>query len=174
VPDDAGSWQYVTWLIHVCDMTHACLHWCVWYDSGTHSFKCVVWLMHALIEVQDDAGSWQCVTWLYVTHSWVWHDHTCPSRSANRSDSWHYVTWRTHTGDIFHACPLEEPEDAGSWRHVTWLTHVCDMTHACPYRDARWCWFVTCCIYVMGMTRSYIFNVTHSYVWHDSNVSALL
>jgi len=44
------SCMCVTWLIHVCDMTHSC----VWQDS----FMCVTWLIH----VCD------------MTHSCVWHD----------------------------------------------------------------------------------------------------
>jgi len=44
----------VTWLIHVCDMTHSC----VWHDS----FMCVTWLIHGCD----------------MTHSHVWHDSfTC-------------------------------------------------------------------------------------------------
>jgi len=90
-----GNWYgmyacSVTWLIHVCDVTHShmsnltsedettwkmvwhiCLqcdmtHSCVWYDS----FLCVTWLIHVWYD------SFICVSWLIhmcdMTHSHVW------------------------------------------------------------------------------------------------------
>ena len=61
---DLHSWQHltaklrVTWLIHMCDMTHSY----VWHDS----FVCVTWLIHMCDMTHD---SFICVTWLV----YVWH-----------------------------------------------------------------------------------------------------
>ena len=74
------SFISVTWLIHMCDMTHSY----VCHDS----FICVTWLIH--IYVWHD--SIICVTWLIhmsdMTHSYVWHD------------SFICVTWLNHMRDM--------------------------------------------------------------------------
>ena len=76
----------VTWLIHVCDMTHSC----VWHDS----FMCVTWLIHVWDMIHSCVwhDPFMCVTWLIhvcdMTHSCVWHDSfTC-------------VTWLIHVCDL--------------------------------------------------------------------------
>jgi len=62
----------VTWLTHVCDMTHSR----VWHDSLT----CVTWLTHVCDMTHSHVwhDSLTCVTWLThmcdMTHSHVWHD----------------------------------------------------------------------------------------------------
>ena len=67
------SFICVTWLIHVCDMTHSC----VWHDS----FICV-WVSHTSFRrrcVWRD--SFICVTWLIhmcrVIVEWLIHVYTC-------------------------------------------------------------------------------------------------
>jgi len=99
----------VTWLIHVCDMTHSC----VWHDS----FMCVTWPIHLCD----------------MTHSCVWHDsfirvpwliHMC---DMTYSHVWHdssiCVTW------LIHMCDMTHPS---VW-HVTWLFFMWDMTHKHSY-----------------------------------------
>jgi len=80
----------VTWLIHMCDVTHSY----VWHDS----FMCVPWFIHI------------CVTWLIhmcdVTHLHVWRDsfinETWPIHMCDmthwyvRHDSLICVTWLIH------------------------------------------------------------------------------
>jgi len=56
-----GSFMCVTWLTHMCDMTHSY----VWHDS----FICVTWLIHMC----DKTHSWP-IHMRGVTHSYVWHD----------------------------------------------------------------------------------------------------
>jgi len=66
------SFICVTWLIHVCDMTHSY----VWHDS----FICVTWLVHVCDMTRSYVWhhSFIRVTWLIhmcdMTHSYVWHD----------------------------------------------------------------------------------------------------
>ena len=64
----------VTWLIHMCDMTHSY----VWHDS----FICVTWLIHM----------WD------MTHRDVCHD-SC----ICVADSFICVTWRIHVRDLTHS-----------------------------------------------------------------------
>ena len=66
------SFICVTWLIHMCDITHSY----VWHDS----FICVTWLIHMcdITHAYVWHDSFICVTWLIhmcdMTHSYVWHD----------------------------------------------------------------------------------------------------
>jgi len=89
----------VTWLIHMCDMTHSY----VWHDS----FICVTWLIHMCDKTHSYVwhDSFICVTWLIhmcdMTHSYVWHDSV---RSSNTNLSGkmflteRYVTFGGNTG----------------------------------------------------------------------------
>jgi len=91
------SFMCVTWLIHVCDMTHAMCdmtHSCAWHDS----VKCVTWLSHVCDMTHSYVwhDSFICVTWLIhvcdMTHSYSWHD------------SFICVTWLFHVCDMTHSC----------------------------------------------------------------------
>ena len=80
------SFICVTWLIHMCDITHPY----VWHDS----FICVTWLIH----MRD------------MTHSYVWHDSficvtwhilRCDMTHLHvRHDSFIYVIWHIHICDM--------------------------------------------------------------------------
>ena len=92
------SFMCVTWLIHVCDMTHSC----VWHDSFIRMTWLIVWIRVTwrshVCEVTHSYMwhcSFICVTWLIrmrdMTHSSVWHD------------AFIRVTWRIHTCDMTHS-----------------------------------------------------------------------
>jgi len=172
------SFICVTWLIHMCDITHSyvsfnmslvwriqCVTHCpgnVWHDS----FICVTWLIH------------MCA----MTHSYVCHDPCIR------------VTWLIHVRDMTQHKPL------------SWMSHstrsgmcdtlmplavcVCDMTYSlvwhtdaahcvCMWHDlftcvTRWCcslcWCVTWPIYMCDMLMPLavcVCDMTHSSVWHD-------
>jgi len=108
----------VTWLTHMCDMTHLY----VWHDilrcERTHLYE--TWLIwprqqHELLSP---------VTWLTymcdMTHSHVWHDSL-----TFVTDSLTYVTWLTHICDMTHSHVWHD-----SLTCVIWLTHTCDMSHS--------------------------------------------
>jgi len=125
----------VTWLIHVCDMTHSC----VWYDV----FTCVTWRIHeSWCELPYGGHSEVC----NMTHSRVW------------LDSFMCVTWRIHVCDMTHLWVMMWAAPWwpfwGVWHDsfmcvtlthsrvwhdsfmcVTWLIHVCDMTHLYVWHD---------------------------------------
>jgi len=72
-PDPHGHFNftnhYVTWLIHVCDMTLSC----VWHDL----FICVTWLIHTCETIHDSHvwhDSFICATWV-MTHSFNLNGH---------------------------------------------------------------------------------------------------
>jgi len=88
----------VTWLFHMCDMTHSY----VWQDT----FTCEIWLIH------------MCD----MTHSYVWHDsfthhvsHSNLTWLIHMCDMTHPYMWHDtftcetlliHTFDIFHMCEI--------------------------------------------------------------------
>jgi len=167
--------SFVTWLIHMCDMTHLSM-WLdyVWYDTCLYetwliyffskkecpdlsrmchdSFLSVIWLIHMLWH-----DSFIRETWLIhiceVTYSYVWHD------------SFTYEKWFIHIFDVTHSYVWHD-----SLTRVTWLApmgHVrhirmCDMTHSYVWHDSFICvtWLIHMC------------DMTHSYVWHDSFICA--
>jgi len=97
----------VTWLIHMCDMTHSY----VWHDS----FTCVTWLIHVRDMTQSYVryDSFICVTWLI---------HMCDMTHS--------------TGRPCH-CALHLPlRWHDSFICVTWLIHMCDMTHSHVWHDS--------------------------------------
>jgi len=125
----------VTWLIHICDMTHIY----VWHDS----FICVTWLIH------------MCVTrhihMCEMTHIYVWHDsficvtwlldiartaHLCVWRDSIMC-AWYNSTW------LVHMC-------------VTWPNHMCDMTHLYVWHDLFMC--VTRHIHKCDTTHLYVWR----------------
>jgi len=147
-----GSFICVTWLHHMCDMTHSY----VWLDSFIRvacSFLRVPWLIH------------MCD----MTHSCVCHDsflrvtrliHVCDMTHLHAGHAHSYV-W--HASSICGTC---------SFMCVTWLIPTCDMPHSYVWHDSSICGTcsficVTCLIHTCDML-IHICDVTHSYVWHAS------
>jgi len=97
----------VTWLIHMCDMTHSC----VWHDSFmrvTYSFICLTWLIH-MCDVTHSyvlRDSFICVTWLIrmrdVTHSYVWRDSFYIKVVRVGYYPRHAVTWLINMRNVTH------------------------------------------------------------------------
>jgi len=152
----------VTWLNHVCDMTHSHL----WHDS----FRCGIWLRDMTLymnELCHPCESFRCVTWFIqmcdMTHSDVWHDSfRCVTWLIQMCDMthpymWHdsfiCVTWLIQMCDMTHPYMWHD-----SFRCVTWLIQMCDMTHPYMWHDSFRCvtWLIQMC------------DMTHPYVWHNS------
>jgi len=115
---DMAHLYIMTWLIHMCDMTHAqgltfiagystivlkeCMWRCYWIDLSTR----VPWLIY----MRD------------MTHSYVWHDSctgACHHIQRNRFRGMYVTLLLPHV----HVCH-------GPFVYVPWLIHMCDMTHA--------------------------------------------
>ena len=145
----------VTWLIHMCDVTHSY----VWRDW----FICLTWLIH-MCDMTDSYvwhDSFICVTWLIhmcdVTHSYVRHD------------SFICVTWLLQRCDVTHSYGdmTDSYVRRDSFICVTWLIHIRDMTH--PYttwlmhmRHHSHKWISHICDRLIHMC-----DMTESYVWHE-------
>ena len=109
------SFICVTWLIHVCDMTHSY----VWHDSSMTTFSKIS---------------------LDMTHSRVWHDsficvtwliHDDLFADLLRHDSFMCVTQFVHMCNMTHLYVWHD-----SSKRVTWLIHMWDMTHSYVWRDS--------------------------------------
>jgi len=131
------SFIYVTWLIHVCDMTHS--H--VWHDS----FICVTWRIHVggVTHSYVWHDSFICVTWRILmsdmTHSYVWPDsfHVCDMTHSYIWMSLHRrICCVTHLCHCMHAICQQSNVWHDSFICVTWLIHMCDMTHSYVWPDS--------------------------------------
>jgi len=172
---------YVTWLIHICDMTHSYV-----CDMTHHSY---VWSVSCSFVWHDSFCRWGsppwkgirtcdmthlCVTWLFhmyeMTHSCVWHDvFICVTWLIHMCDLTHSYVWHTHLC-VWHGsfsrcdpppCKGIRECDMPDW-YVTWLIHICDLTHLHVWHDVFIC--VTWPVVSMQPTTS----STYSYTWHDS------
>jgi len=135
------SFICVTWLIHMCGMTHSY----VWHDS----FTCVTWLIHMCDMTHSYATSGNCgstclptergdgggsfLHTCVMTNSHVWHDyshvtwliHMCDmTRSYVWRDSFTCVTWHIHIRQTEVAVRLESP---------VWWFHVSHCNPPTPY-----------------------------------------
>jgi len=141
------SFTCVTWLIHMCDMTHSY----VWHDS----FMCVTWLIHMC-----DMTHSLCD----MTHSCVWHD------------SFICVTWLIHMCDMTHSYVRHDSFTYARLYSFTCvicvcmrdMCYLCGATHACVCHDSfiRVTWRICMCC----MTHSYVCHDLFTYVWHDQLV----
>jgi len=114
--------MWVTWLIHMCDVTrehewhdrldHTCdvTHGYVWHDV----FICVIWLIHMC----DMTRSYTCR--FPLTGRQMWH-----VSFMYVHDSFICVTWLSHMCDMIQSYVWHD-----SFICVTWLIHTCDMTHS--------------------------------------------
>ena len=166
--------MYVTWLIHVCDMTHSC----VWHDS----FMYVTWL----IQICDMTHS--CVwhdSFMYVTrlihvcdmtHSCMWHDSFVYTDQPHH-DSLIYETWLLHKCDSCMPRISTYTMTPSIWTYTLALSRA-NLLAARGNESRQHVWMnffiqATCHIYkwVMLHVREYIctyMEMSHSYVWHDS------
>jgi len=182
------SFICVTWLIHMCDMTHSY----VWHDSFI-CVTCVTWLIHVcktrLIQmwcvcacVRVCAGVCMCVCMCMCACA---HGFMCMCVCI-----YEYVyvrvcmyTWILHMWDmtLCHMCCYVLVGSLGGacgcvWVYMnmcmymyvcihesficgTWLIRTCDTTLSCERKKERNMW---CCVFL-----SY---VTHSYVRHNSGI----
>ena len=157
----------VTWLIHMCVMTHSY----VWHDS----FICVTWLIHTCDMTHSYVchDSFICVPWLIhmceMTHSHVWHD------------SFIFVTrfggfWR---------CSIFSRHDGIHMRQnlftcVTWLIRAARaMTSLYVWHDLGMCHMPQSCVtwivwHKCDMTQSFAGHkrdLTQFFVWHKYDMA---
>jgi len=168
------SFICVTWLIHIHDMTRLCATWLTHVcDVTRDSHLTVIYLWHVsfvchgscicvmgLIHMCDGTDSyvwWDsfiCVTWLIhmcdMTHSYVWHD------------SFICVMWLIHMYDVTR-------ELSKCVYHLRFMSH---MTLFYLWRGSFvWVSRLICmwCVSFRSVTwLIQIYDVTHSYVRHDS------
>ena len=154
----------VTWLIHMCDMTHSY----VWHDS----FICVTWLIHMCDMTHPYVwhDSFICVTYLihmcattrsqisylwtsHGTHEWVmWHmctshSHIWISEVAHMNESWHTYEWVmariwmrhvTHMNEAWHRYEWDMPHI--SMCHAAHIWWVVSHIHRWFWNDHRAAW----------------------------------
>jgi len=124
----------VSWLMHMCDMTHLCHCLCVWHKSWAPPIRewiSLVWLFH----ISHD--SFICVMWLKhvcrITHSTLSHD------------SFKRVTWLTHVCHLTHSRVSHASSTCVTWiSHdscigITWLIHMYHMKYSYVSCDSFIC-----------------------------------
>jgi len=170
----------VTWLVHMCDMTHSCVTWlihtCGQGGQGSRLNSDPCWDMtHAYVWY----GTFTCVIWHIhmcdMTHPYVWHVSFI---YAARVVDWIQIpveTWLVHMCDMTHSYVWHD-----SFICATWRIHMCNMTHSYVWHDSFIC--ATWRIHMCDMSHSYVWHdaficvtwrihmcdMTHSYVWHDA------
>jgi len=148
----------VTWLIHVCDVTHSP----VWHDS----LICVTWLIHKCDMThsyvwRDSSYVWHC-SFIFAT----WLIYTCAMTGvSNVTCSTEWVV--SHVNESRHVTHMNE---SCLFICVTWLIHICDMTHLYMCHH-MWMSRVTCEWITSFIHVTYEWVMSHlwmSHVWHDS------
>jgi len=136
---------YVSWLIHMCDVTHSYVYldsfiystWFihVWHDSPMHG----LWLIYMCVLTNFLYGrrdsrighSAEVVLVCAVTHSYMW----ALTHSRVWRDSFVCVPWLIHMCDMTLSYAWYDSFICVTWLiHiyicVCWLIHMCDVTHA--------------------------------------------
>jgi len=173
-----NSFLCVTWLIHVCDMTHSYVRLgsfiCVtWLMTNAHDYISLVlvdllptdvfdnaWLMWHMTPSYVWRDSFMCViplthTW-DLAHAYVWHDSWLMPTS-----DWY---WWTHYPLIYlimhHLIDITQD----SFTCVTWLIHVCDSTHSYVWLGSCICvtWLIHMC------------DMTHASCIHQTGIGGLI
>jgi len=108
----------VTWLVHMCDMTHSRATRLIHLCDMTHRLDLLfIWLVRMCDMTPSYVwhDSFTCVTWLLrmcdMTHSHVWHD------------SFKSLIWFLQVYDMTHSYVWHD-----SFICVTWLIHMPDTT----------------------------------------------
>jgi len=154
-------------LIHMCDVTNSFVRW----DSSMY----VTWIIHVrdvtLSWSRAQVRDWfMCVTWIMVKGPGSWLIHMCNvthsdgpwfvTHSYVQRDSFGCVTWIIRMGDKTHSDVWHD-----SFLCVTWLIQMCAITHSNAWHDSFIC--VTWLFRTCDMTHSYVY-VIRSDVWHES------
>jgi len=168
------SCMCVTWLMRICDMTHAYMQ----RDSGEVGWRReevregMTWLIHMCDTTHAymwrDSGEvgWRCEEvgecWKLIFGKFLFEHRPCVLHMSH--DSFICVTWLIHTCDMTHLYVWHD-----SFIRVTWLIHMCDMTHSYVWHDSFICvtrislWALAMCpAHVTWLI--YMCDTTHSYV----------
>jgi len=147
------SFIYVTWLIHICDMTHSYM----WHDS------CCIWLslthrtwMHPGV-VNESCHIHMCD----MTHSYdmndLWRSHVTYMNESCHIYEWVMSHIQSPTYIWMHLGAFNAPHSqhtSGAWGalHAPSCIHICDMTHSYMWHDSFI--YATWLIHICDMTHS--------------------
>ena len=158
------SFMCVTWLSHMCDMTHLYVSHDSFLRVIYHIQSTNAALDMSVSELYVIHNSFMCATWLIhtcdMTNPCVWHDSfihvTYHIQSTNAALDmsvselyWRAIEKESLANGLNLRCPrrpLGNDVSHNSFIHVTWLTHICDMTQRSLYTlftptVEQWCKF---------------------------------
>ena len=166
------SFIRVTWLIHVCEMTHSY----VWHDS----FICVTWLVRRARhntathcnELENSATHYNTVQHMHHTHTYAGY---ATNQEVVRQRS--QLVWRSHVANVKKSCRIYEGVMSPIWKcHVAHMKGSCCTLEWVVSRIWRGhdVHFNKSCrtferVCVTGLIPSYVWHVWHDsfkYVWH--------
>jgi len=175
----------VTWLIHMCDMTHSYMthtrvcteyvHMSSWVCAHEFVSMCTWVREYVHMRTHEIQTIFMCATRFIhmcdMTHSYVWHD-------SITFVTWLIHTWHTHAHE-HTVCVRVVHENP----RVPTYFYMCDMTHSYVCHDSFFmCGLFTCVTWLIHIWHAlahahaqYVYmwrelksSELFSYVWHDS------
>jgi len=142
------SFICVTWLIHMCDMTH----WCVWH----YWFIWVPWVIYrcAMTHSYVCHDSFICVPWLIHMCDMGAMSHLYVRASPLPQPLLTSATWLIHMRDMTDLYGWDDSFICSGVATAAATVYMCDMTHSYVWHDSFIC--VTCLIHMGDMTHWYV------------------
>jgi len=156
------SYTCVTWLIHICDMTHSHM----WHDSSTS----VAWRIHLCDMTQTTV--YTCAAWrIYLCDTilsrHVWMSHVIYVDESCQICEWVMSRmWLSHVTQVYESCHMGHMNSNKSCHAgvPSCTVHLCDMMHIPTWRiSLKSHMSESCHTYERAMSHMWLSHVTQVY-----------